>query len=404
MFGLFGIGNFGNEATLAAALEATARALPHAEISTICPDPARTRIEHGVPGVSMIPAGRYSSLASGPRLRRALLRPILEVARLAFAVRHLRTVDLMVVPGTGVLDDYGQHPTQLPLDLARWSIAARIAGTRLVYLAVGAGPIVHPVSRRLMRIALAQAAFCSFRDEGSRRFMASIGRRTRDDEVWPDLVFALGGEAAEARSKAQPFTVALGIMDYRGWTGAGDDATRVHERYLERITALAARLRVKGYGVRLVIGDERDLAAVRVVEERLADSSIEVVRSQSFTDVTTAVVTTDVVISSRYHNLVAALLAGVPAISLSYAEKNDLLLGTFDLADYCQPIETFDIGVVLAQVEAIRAEHSALVTELRRRVEATRADLRVRLDRQLAVAPDDRETDDGRHVHDRESA
>jgi polysaccharide pyruvyl transferase WcaK-like protein len=388
MFGLFGIGNFGNEATLAAALEATARALPGAAISTICPDPARTRTEHGVPGVSMIPSGRYRRLTSGRRLHRILLRPVLEVARLAFAVRHLRTVDLMVVPGTGILDDYGQHPAQLPLDLARWSIAARIAGTRLVYLAVGAGPIVHPVSRRLMRLALAQAAFCSFRDEGSRRFMASIGRRSRGDEVWPDLVFALGEEVSGGQSKTRPFTVALGIMDYRGWTGADGDAARVHERYVERMTALAARLRAEGYRVRLIIGDEVDLAAVQAVEARLADPSVEIVPSQSFTDVAAAVVTTDVVISSRYHNLVAAILAGVPAISLSYANKNDLLLDTFGLTDYCQPIETFDIGVVLAHVDAIRADHAALVTELRRRVEATRSDLRVLLDRQLGLAPE----------------
>ena len=45
--------------------------------------------------------------------------------------------------------------------------------------------------------------------------MASIGRQTADDEVWPDLVFALEQGTAEPRIDA-PFTVALGVMNYRG--------------------------------------------------------------------------------------------------------------------------------------------------------------------------------------------
>ena len=92
-------------------------------------------------------------------------------------------------------------------------LTARMTGTRLMFLSIGAGPIVHRVSRLLMRAGVAQADFCSYRDEGWRRFMASIGRQTADDEVWPDLVFALERGTAEPRIDA-PFTVALGVMNY----------------------------------------------------------------------------------------------------------------------------------------------------------------------------------------------
>jgi polysaccharide pyruvyl transferase WcaK-like protein len=382
MFGLFGIGNFGNEASLAAALEAAERVLPHARITTICSDPARVERQHGVPGVSINAAGRFDRLADGGRLRRLALRPVLEIARWRFALRYLRHVDLVVVPGTGILDDFRQRPTQLPLDVARWSVAARIAGARLVFLGIGAGPIVHPVSRFLMRLALAQADFCSYRDEGSRRFMASIGRQTGDDEVWPDLVFALDRDIAEPRIDARSFKVALGVMNYRGWHAVGVEADRIHARYAERMVALADQLRTAGYELCVVVGNDADLRVARAVTARLREP-VDIVRSADLDDVRTAVMNTDVLVSSRYHNLVAALLGGVPAVSLSYADKNDQLLATFGLGEYCQHIEMVDIDLVLAHVEAIRADYAALVDELGRRVAAARTEVRARLDRQL---------------------
>jgi polysaccharide pyruvyl transferase WcaK-like protein len=252
-----------------------------------------------------------------------------------------------------------------------------------MYLAIGAGPIVHPLSRRLMRFAVAQADFCSYRDEGSRRFMASIGRQTDRDEIWPDLVFAMDRKMAPTRT-AGPFTVALGVMNYRGWRGFGTDADRTHDRYLERMTALAEALLAKGYALRLVIGEDTDLTAARTVEARLRDPSVEVLASADLDDVRSAVMTqVDVLISSRYHNLVAALLAGVPAVSLGYADKNDQLLDAFGLGEYCQHIETFAVDLVLQHVDAIQTHRAGLVAELRRRVALTRAEVNARLDQQL---------------------
>jgi polysaccharide pyruvyl transferase WcaK-like protein len=291
----------------------------------------------------------------------------------------------MVFPGTGVLDDFGTGPGHVPLQILRWSLAARMTGTRVVFLSIGAGPIVNPMSRRLMRAGVAQADFCSYRDEGSRRYMASIGRRTAEDEVWPDLVFALERRTTKPTSD-DPFTVALGIMSYRGWRGVGARGDLAHGRYIDRMVALARRLRASGYDLFLVLGDDSDLSSAVAVARELRDPSVDVIKSADLDDVCEAVTKSGLVISSRYHNLIAALLVGVPAISLSYADKNDQLLEAFGLGEYCQTIEDFDVDLVLAHVEAIRGNHAAIVDELGRRVGATRAEVRALLSRQLAGA------------------
>jgi polysaccharide pyruvyl transferase WcaK-like protein len=136
--------------------------------------------------------------------------------------------------------------------------------------------------------------------------------------------------------------------------------------------------------LRLVIGEDTDLTAARTVEARLRDPSVEVLASADLDDVRSAVMTqVDVLISSRYHNLVAALLAGVPAVSLGYADKNDQLLDAFGLGEYCQHIETFAVDLVLQHVDAIQTHRAGLVAELRRRVALTRAEVNARLDQQL---------------------
>jgi len=384
MLGQFGIGNFGNEATLAAALEAVARVLPFDRVTTICPNPTRVEAQHGVPGVSIDGGGRLGRRTEGGRVRRLTLKPIREIARWAFAVRHLRSIDVVVVPGTGILDDFGSGPAGLPLTVARWCAAARITGTRLMFLSIGAGPSSQRLSRFLMRFAAAQAEFCSYRDQGSRQFMESIGRRTTDDEVWPDLVFALDRDPPEGRITSSGPRVALGIMNYRGWRHVGVEADRIHESYVERMVALATRLQAAGYELCLVTGDDYDLAAAEKVAKRLPDSSIQIVRSSDFDSLCAAVANTHVLVSSRYHNLVAALVSAVPAVSLSYADKNDELLESFGLGAYCQHIERFDIGVVLAHVEAILSDHGRLVVELRRRLATARSEARQLLDRQLS--------------------
>ncbi len=136
--------------------------------------------------------------------------------------------------------------------------------------------------------------------------MASLGRRTRHDEVWPDLVFALGRETAGQLPEPLGSPVALGVMNYRGWRGAGPEADRTHDRYLERTVELAAGLRAAGYDVRLVLGDDVDLETAQAVEQRLNDPDVHVMESRGFDDTHRAVMDADVLIASRYHNIVTA--------------------------------------------------------------------------------------------------
>jgi len=59
------------------------------------------------------------------------------------------------------------------------------------------------------------------------------------------------------------------------------------------------------------------------------------------------------VVTTRFHNIVAALKLARPVISLGYGQKNDVLLEKFGLGAYCQPVEHIDVPALISQLETL---------------------------------------------------
>src|SRR6185437_1821407 len=58
---------------------------------------------------------------------------------------------------------------------------------------------------------------------------------------------------------------------------------------------------------------------------------------------------TDLVVATRFHNIVCALKMGKPTISLGYARKNDVLMAEMGLDAYCQHVEKFSVDMLINQ-------------------------------------------------------
>lgn len=380
LFGMFGVGNLGNEASLDAALRGLRAHAPGAEPLAICPAPeAATRL-HGVPAVP-------TTASFTGRIARRL--PVLrDLPAWLHALRTLRGVRLFVVPGTGILDDFGTGPRGLPYDLLRWCAAARLRGARVVFVSVGAGPIHHPWSRRLMTRAVRLAGYRSFRDPGSKAYMAACGCDTARDEVEPDLVFGLPLPAAAARPRTGgPLVVGVNAMAYYGWSHDPARGQEIHRAYLEKLAAFVRWLAAEGHRVRLFIGEDRDLAACRALHERVADDRVLPAQdASSLHELLAQFAETDLVVATRFHNVVAALMLAKPVLSIGYAVKNDELMADMGLAAFCQAIEELDVERLKEQFLRLRAEREEISSAVAARVRSYRE----ALDAQLAALFDAR--------------
>jgi polysaccharide pyruvyl transferase WcaK-like protein len=391
--GNFGTSNLGNEFTLRAVLQGARQHLPGARLHCVCPDPVQAARTHAVSASRMSYRNDPAFAARGASrhrhplarfLRRLFLRLPLEALEWREAFRTLRGVDMLIMPGTGMLGDFGIRPLDLHYQILKWSTVARLRGCRVLFVSVGAGPIAHPLSRWIVRLAVGRAAYRSYRDHFSRRYVAGIGCDASRDAVYPDLAFSLSPPPARPAEAVRPRRViGLGLMDYYGRSWSAESGEPIFRDYIGTLAAFATWLLRRGHAVRLLVGDlaydRRARTDLRALLERngvggepgqVLDDPVT-----SLDDLWTQIAETDAVVATRFHNVLLALMAGKPVLALSYHEKVRSLMAEADLAEYCEDVDTLDLDRLTARFLRLEAEEARVRASIQRKTEEYRARL-----------------------------
>ena len=380
-FGQFGCGNLGNEGSLAAMLDALRARMPAARFAALGVDPGAVAREHRIEAIAIGGGRPASALASG--LDRLLLGVPHRLGNWVHALRQLRRFDLMIIPGTGILDDFSTGPWGVPYSLWRWSVCARLTGTGIAMVSIGAGPIVHPLSRVFMKAAARLAAYRSFRDRQSRDYMLGIGFDAAQDPVCPDLAF---GQAAPPPADPRPSSgrliVVLGVMTYLGWANRETQGSGIYGRYIATLARFVDWLLAQGHDVRLVTGETADERAVGDLLVAIGGGAVPAPGgSVSWTpvhdlaEVSGRMRDADIVVATRFHNVICALRVGVPVLALGYAGKHDALLGEMGLGAFQQHVEKIDLDRLKAQFTELAGRRETLRGAIRSKVAQYRAEL-----------------------------
>jgi polysaccharide pyruvyl transferase WcaK-like protein len=368
-WGNFGTRNLGNECTLWAALYNARLRRPDASFVCFCREPEDAQARHGIPCFPL------NTPRPGPGPRPSFVVRVLRRLQAEFrgwqeALRRTRETQLLVMTGTGMLTDEGEGPLGLPYDILRWAVAARLTGCRLVFLSVGVEALQHPLTRFFIRTALNLASFRSYRDVQSRERLLRVSFFRETDRVYPDLAFSLPTSLVPAPSAAQvPSRVGVGLYAYRDRGASGPEDLAHYRHYLDCLCEVVQALKSAGHPVRIVIGDntydEPVLEDVRVALRARGltpgGSGFEDSPANSFEEVLTQLSQVDIVLASRFHNVLLGLFLGKPVVSLSYNEKNDALLKQMGLGAYAGSLEDFDVPRVLGQLSSLEAEAARLM-------------------------------------------
>lgn len=367
LFGNFGTGNTGNDGSLESVLLSLRRMDPQVRLCCICGNTAAVGSAFGLDAIPINLGIRNAARGNAANFVRKLFAKALLWLH---AIRHLRGVRAIIVPGTGILDDFRIGPFGWPYDLFCWFLMARLMGVKVILVSIGAGPIRHTLSRWLLKSAARLAHYRSYRDEASKSFMTSIGFDVSSDPIFPDLAFNLP-TPANLTSGQPPLMVGVGVMTYYGWGKGAEKGGEVYEKYIATITAYVDWLLAEGHRVRILIGDKSDFRAAQDIIQALGNRCDPAASAVVFTPATTLheimhqMAEIDLAIVTRFHNVVCALKMGKPIISIGYAPKNDVLLAELGLDEFCQHIERLDLEKLKSQTARLISGRSAFEREIR---------------------------------------
>ena len=381
LFGLLGQGNLGNDGSLEAVLGYLRAEHPGAVLDSMCSGPELIATRYGIPAVHLHWQYPESRRASGPAsfLRRCAdlgLGVGIDTFRTASWVRRH---DAVIVPGMGVLEvTVPMRPWQTPYSMFLLSVSGRLFRTKVAYVSVGTNVIHEPVMRWLMTTAARLAHYRSFRDTVSRDAMRKMGLDTSGDAIYPDVVFALPVPGSERDPTG---VVGVGIMDYSGTNEDRQKGDEIRSSYIDKITRFVLWLLDNGRSVRVFTSDTADepvislvLADVRAQRPGLDPARVITESAPSLEELMRQTADLDIVVASRFHNVLYAMKMGKPTLSLGYAAKHEDLMADMGMSRYSQPLKSLDVDRLIerfcemegqsARIRLTLAERNTVQTEL----------------------------------------
>jgi polysaccharide pyruvyl transferase WcaK-like protein len=357
-FGHFDSTNFGNEATLQAILYNLRRFQPDAEVTCVSTGPEATAATYQI---KAIPTSKTFLRSWSPRtpLSKVVRRVCIVISEPYLWIKSLMTLrrtDMFIIPGTGLLTDAYGLLGWGPYDMLKWVLIAKAWRSKVLFVSVGAGPVYGRLGKYFVKMALSLADFRSYRDKSSKRYLKDIGFRADNDRIYPDLAFSLS-EAAIAhkytKRDGRP-VVGLGIMIYAGKYGAASPRIEAYRAYLESLVVFTKWLLNQENDVRLLIGDVWDTRTITefrgLLREQLSEGDDAHILDEpvaSVEELLSQIAETDVVVATRFHNVLLSLLCNKPVIAISFHDKCASLMSAMGLRDYCLDISTLNAEALI---------------------------------------------------------
>ncbi|GMV31405.1 MAG: membrane protein [Rhodanobacteraceae bacterium] len=320
----------------------------------------------------LVPKGRVRSAAG--KLTRGAAFVAREVAFLWRSYRRLHGLDALIIAGSNqFLDNFG-GPWGFPYTLLKWSLLARLAGCRLLYVSVGAGPLDARLSQWMVRTAVRFADYLSFRDAGSQRLVAAAPR-SGSSHVFPDLAHSLvrpaGAQRAGDRSKPTVGINPMPLYDSFYWYTTDTDR---YASYVRTLAALAEYLVDRGYPVFFFPTQLKDLNVadeiVRAMRPECAGRLLQpepVKRPHTVDELMRIIETADIVVGTRFHGTLLSLHARRPVLAICYYRKTRDLMREMGQEAYAIDFDDLTVSELVGRfhrLEERRLEAAAQIANV----------------------------------------
>jgi len=430
-------GNLGNSAILSSVILNLSRRIPSIEFVgvTLSDEQARRRfgIEtfplaaayrvHPAPSINGSSETRGEQNHARARIKQWLKRiPLLanllraartirqEITHILAAAQLVRTLDCVLIPGGGALDEFWGGPWGHPWNLLKWSILSRIYHVPFIFLSVGKCSLERRTSRFFVRIALKLAAYRSYRESDSKNAVQAL-INAPNDPVVPDLAFSYPLPLIRAPRNDTPRNgrLLVGISpiaycDPRVWPLKDEQR---YNAYVRQLTEIVKWLLKEGHQLLFFATDSPDLETIKDILAAVADipkDSNTILTlcgpvEQSINGHLHGIAEADLIVASRLHGVILSHLIALPVLAISFDPKVDAHMRSVNQMDYCMDINTFTPDAFMERFEALKAARPRETMRLHSAAQAFCQQLDVQYDRIFGlVKPADIMREASRHT------
>lgn len=239
-------------------------------------------------------------------------------------LRQLLLNDIVIIGGGGLIYDYGTSPNTIINYLIR-ALIAKILNKKIIFYAIGAGPIKLRLSRILIQSIMNYASLITTRDEESNLLLRSLGVIKPNIYTTADPVFALEVKAKkllhfdemQKKTSGDGPRIAICLLPFFKTT----HQNHVNDLKFQRIFANIGIYLIRKYNAQIVFlpfEHQEDLEESTAVSKLMGDEkNVIVIKDKySHSDVQEIVSRMDIIIGMRLHSLILAALQNIPSVAI----------------------------------------------------------------------------------------
>ncbi|MBN2133908.1 MAG: polysaccharide pyruvyl transferase family protein [Sedimentisphaerales bacterium] len=273
---------------------------------------------------------------------------------------------------------------------------------RLAFVSHTFGPFINSGSKCIARYVLNKAFYVGCRESISREVLLELGIEPAKLDVIPDTAFALSPASDQWRQEflkkkgISPESYAIVIA--KNWTfdeHSVDQRRALYERYVRVMARVSDYLGVKADTVLLVVhndgkhsDNENDSVPVGDILDHmeLKEKAVVVNDDLSAREQSVLYGGAQVVVATRLHAAIFALIAGAPCVAISYSHKTEGIMQMVGLGRYVVDIATFDYAQTVRLIDEISSNWEKIGGPVNDRIESFTVQLRSRVQSVLSLS------------------
>lgn len=330
--GFYGQGNLGDEAILKALLQEFNKC-SNMKVVVFSDNPKQVSVKHGVKSVPSIG-------------RRSVLRRIWEI----------KTSDLFILGGGGLLKDYGNNS----LNLEKWLKLLRLAEkfkVKTALCAIGIENICYNDSKILLKDTLDKVDLITVRDHNSKDILKDIGVRNEIKVVTDPSVLLTSVDPGKTKVIPTPPKV---IICVRHWYNKGFyiEKPEINENFIRSLST-AADFLVEQYNatidlipMRTTHYDDDRVVSNQVLSYMKHKDGVHIhSRAPEVDEFIEMAKQSSLIIGMRLHSIILGASAGVPVIGLEYMPKVKAFMDSINQSDYSFGLEVMTSDKLVGLIE-----------------------------------------------------